>query len=148
MWPFKKQRQMGLPKLLPFKSGAAFFEYQCQYGQTEIRENMGIVAIVLNAKEDFGTDDAIKIEQDGSQLAMIRVASDDGGFIVPAHTPSGKGDRLKPNDIVIWVPMSYQKELGEKLGDKRAGWVGLLRAKIAPEIDTTKDGFNIISQFD
>lgn len=148
MWPFKKHARQGLPTVLPFKSGAAFFQSQCDYGHTDLKENMGVIALVLDAKKEFGTQAAIKIEKDGSQLAMIRVASDDGGFVVPATTPSAKGDRLKPDDVVIWVPMVYQKELGEKLGERRAGWIGMIRAKVAPEMDTTKDGFNILCRYD
>jgi hypothetical protein len=117
-----------------FKSSAGFFDVQCKVGHTKIEKDKGIVALVLDARERIGGSVAVKIEQDGRQLAILRVASDDGGFIVLAHTPSARGDKLQPDDLVIWVPSVYCDELGEAMQDKRSGWVGLITDKIAPEL--------------
>lgn len=150
MWPFKtsKQSTKTVIQKLPFKSGAAFFEYQCKFGETTIKQNMGIVSIVIDAPKEFGVLSSVKINPDGSQLALINVASEDGGFIVPANTPSKTGDRLVAGDLVIWVPMVFNNEIGIKMGDSRSGWVGMIRAKIAPELDMSKPGFVIICPYD
>lgn len=150
MWPFgkKKSRHQQMPEVLYFKDSGGFFESQCKYGDTEIRQNVGIIAIVLNAQKEFGTQAAIKIEDDGRQLAMIRVASDDGGFVVPATTPSSKGDRLTPGDLVLWVPTVYDEEIGTKMGDKRAGWFGMIRARVAPEHNTITNAFRILCHYE
>ena len=81
---------------------------------------------------------------------MIQVASEDGGFIVPAYTPSEKGDRLKPDDVVIWVPIHYAKEAVQKMPglDPRFGWIGFIVAKVKPQIDITSEEFQIICQYD
>lgn len=103
VWPFSKNEPpAGFPQKLPFKSGSAFIEYQCKFGFTEIKVKQGIVALVVDSR-DYGTKEAIKVEADGRQIVTLKVASSDGGFIVSAQTPTGKGDRLKPDDIVIWV---------------------------------------------
>lgn len=70
---------------------------------------------------------------------MINVASEEGGFVVPAKTP-GKGDLLKAGDVVVWVPMIYNKELAKSVGIKNFGWVGLIVAKIAPTLDPNPEG--------
>lgn len=93
----------------------------------------------------------MKIEADGRQLAMLKVASDDGGFIVVAQTPSEKGDRLKPDDVVIWVPVNYAKDAVEKAQghlDPRFGWVGFIVAKVKPEIDMANPSFEVLCRFD
>jgi hypothetical protein len=146
VWPFKKSAQ-SLPETLYFKDGEAFFEMQCKYGQTDLKKGQGVVALVLDSKKEFGTEAAIKVEADGRQLAMIRVAADDGGFIVPAYTPSKNGERLKPGDVVIWVPSIHNEEVAKGLGDNRAGWMGFIRAKIAPEMSTKDSNLRIICEY-
>lgn len=148
IWPFsKKEKSTGMPQKLPFKSGAAFLEYQCKFGQTDIRPKQGIVALVLNCSKEFGTADPVKVESDGRQGAALKVASEDGSFIVMAQTPSGQGDRLKPDDVVIWVPVSHSKEIVPDSMDDRFGWVGFIVAKVKPEIDMANPNFGIICKY-
>jgi hypothetical protein len=148
VWPFSKNKPpAGLPQKLPFKSGSAFLEYQCEYGFTEIRVKQGIVALVIDSRE-YGTKEAIKLEADGRQIVTLKVASSDGGFIVSAQTPTGKGDRLKPDDVVIWVPLQHVGDIIPDGIDKRFGWVGFVVAKVAPEIDMSNPNFNILSRYD
>lgn len=148
MWPFgKKNQSVALPPVLYFKSGEAFLSYQCEYGHTDLKEGRGVVALVLDAKEKFGTESAVKIEPDGRQMAILHVAGKNGGFIVPAMTPSGRGDHLESGDVVIWVPGIYNADIAKGFGDTRAGWVGLIRAKVAPEIDTVSDNFRVICEY-
>ena len=146
MWPFSKGNRAKANSVnLPFKGGKDFLEYQCEFGHTEIIPKRGIVALVLDAR-DFGTDKAIKIEPDGRQIVMLKVASDDGGFLVSAQTPSGKGDRLRPDDVVIWVPVQHIGSVPSGL-DPRFGWVGFVVAKIKPEIDLGKSDFEITCRY-
>lgn len=146
MWPFSK-REPKAADALYFKDGQAFYEMQCKYGQTDLQTGQGVVALVLDSEKEFGTKAPIKIDADGRQLAMLRVAASDGGFMVPAYTPSKNGDPLKPGDIVIWVPAIYNAEVGERLGDHRAGWVGFIRAKVAPEMSTRYGNFTVICKY-
>lgn len=151
MWPFsKKKNQPVMPGVLPFKSGAAFLEYQCKFGHTDIQPKQGIVALVLDAKKEFGVSEAVKVEPDGQQMAILKVASEDGGFIVAARTPTGAGDRLKPDDVVIWVPLEYAGDAVDKASgmDPRFGWVGFIVAKVAPEIDTANPEFKLLCRYD
>lgn len=148
VWPFsKKAQRRGMPQKLPFKSGAAFLEYQCKFGQTEIRPKQGIVALVLDSSKEFGAKEAVKVEPDGQQMAALKVASEDGGFIVMAQTPTGDGDRLKPDDVVIWVPVSHSKEIVPDGIDERFGWSGFIAAKVKPEIDMMNPNLEIICKY-
>lgn len=148
MWPFKRKPSPTpeLPTLI-FKSGEAFFEIQCKYGHTDIEDQQGIVAIVLDAKADYGTDVAVKLMPNGCQLATIKVASPDGGFWTLAKTASSNGDQLKPGDLVVWVPMVHMKKFAESGGDQRQGWIGLIIAKIAPESNPNTNELRVICHY-
>ena len=146
IWPFGRKKPV--VKTLLFKSGKAFFEYQCQFGHTKIEKNVAIIAVVLDAKEEFGTPSAVQVKQDGSQLAALRVASDDGGFLVFATTPSAKGEKLRPDDVVLWVPSVFVQDVGDKMQDSRSGWVGLIRAKIRPELNPADSSFVVMCRYD
>ena len=111
----------------------ALFDLQCKYGESDIVPGRAVVALVLDATKEFGTSVPIKIEADGRQLAVIKVIAPDGGFIVPAWTPGG-GEHLRVDDLVMWVPTTWAKQVADISGDPRAGWVGLIRAKIKPDI--------------
>jgi hypothetical protein len=130
-----------------FKSGQAFFEYWCRNGFTNIEKNREIVAIVLDLTEELQTKQSVKIEKDGRQTVILRVASKDGGFIIPASTPSEKGDRLQPGDVVLWAPLIYNENMAKAFGHDRAGWMGFIRAKVLPEIDFEKNDFEIICEY-
>jgi hypothetical protein len=149
IWPFGKSKnsKMTNAQALYFKSGAAFFEYQCNYGFTDIKNNVAIVALVLDAEKEFGSSESISINKDGSQLAALMVASKDGGFLVFATAPSSAGDKLKPDDCVLWVPSIYEQEMGSKMSDPRSGWIGLIRAKVEPKIDLQDPSFAIICRY-
>jgi len=148
VWPFsKKKKYQNLPQKLPFKNGADFLNYQCKYGFTEIQPKQGIVALVLDASKEFGTENAVKIDDDGIQTVVLKVASEDGGFIVFAQTASGGGDPLKPDDVVIWVPLKHSAEVIPNGADNRFGWVGFVVAKVKPEIDLSSPDFEILSNY-
>ena len=124
------------------KGREAFFRLQCKYGDSDIETNKGIVALVLDAKKELGTPVPVKIEPDGSQVAVLRVTSEDGGFIVCARTPSGDGVPLRAGDFVIWVPMSHSLTTAAQSSDLRFGWIGLIRAKIK-----TQHPFEIVCRY-
>ncbi|WP_296707510.1 hypothetical protein [Rhodoblastus sp.] len=107
----------------------AFFTLQCKYGDNKIEPNKGIVAMVLDAEREFDAPTPVKVEADGKQTAVLRVASRDGGFVVLAKT-SGRGELLRPGDFVIWVPRNYSNDVAETSNDARFGWVGSIPAKI------------------
>jgi len=149
IWPFSKNQKSALPEKLVFKSGKAFFDYQCMFGHTDIIPNRGVVALVLDSKKEFGTIAPIKIEADGQQIVTLKVASEDGGFVVHSQTPTGIGDRLSPDDVVIWLPLEYTSIVNELDGiDPRFGWLGFVVAKIKPELDMSKPDFDITCWYD
>lgn len=124
---------------LIFKSGEDFFAYQCEFGVVDIKENQGMVAIVRDGK-DIGLEKTVKKRPDGRQLLMISVVSREGGFLLPAETPTSNGEELTPGDIVIWVP--YKKMPAQV----KNGWFGFVVAKVAPAI---KQGtFDILCRYD
>lgn len=111
---------------------SAFFRLQCKYGDNDIEPKKAIVAMVLDAQREFDAPAAVKVEADGKQTAVLRVTSDDGGFLVMAKT-AGSGELLAPGDFVFWVPMSHSADVAAVSSDARFGWVGLIRAKIKTE---------------
>jgi len=149
LWPFAKKKVAEPPTFVFSDTEAgrkSFFKLQCKYGDTEIEKGKPLLAIVLDASREFpGIPDPVKIEPDGSQLAVIRVVSEDGGFVVPAKTPSAKGDRLIPGDVVAWVPHTLVET---PFPDKRIGWVGLIRAKVRWMGVGTSGPFDLICRYD
>ena len=145
MWPFKRKKS--LPSKLPFKNGESFFQMQCKYGHTELSEGQGVVAIVLDTKAMYGTEVPVKVKDDGVQIATLKVASEDGGFITFSETASGNGDRLGPGDLVVWVPGIYNEALSQKMDDERGGWIGLIVAKIAPEMSPTDNEMTVLCHY-
>jgi hypothetical protein len=144
----KKPKPDSLP-IIYYKNGEAFFQSQCEFGHTVLVKNTAVVALVLlDAEREFGTSTPISIGQDGSQLAALRVASEDAGFLVFATPPSAEGEKLQPGDVVLWVPYEYRKEAGDHTSDKRSGWVGLIRAKIKPEINPANPSFVVACRYD
>jgi len=150
LWPFgkKNKRQPDNSQSLYFKSGRGLFEYQCKYGVTVIEKNIAIVGLVLNAQEKYGAPTPVSRNKDGIQLAALMIASEDGGFMVLAETPSRAGDDLRPDDCVLWVPSIYNQEVGASMSDPRSGWIGFIRAKIEPKIDLKSPSFSIICRYD
>jgi hypothetical protein len=150
LWPFSKKPE---PPTFVFDDSdagrASFFRLQCKYGDTKIETGKGMIAIVLDPRKEFPEIKVpIKIDPDGKQIALIKVISEDGGFIVTASTPSSKGDRLAPGDVVAWVPFAYHNV--ESLGPagKRIGWVGLIRAKVKWMEAGTSGPFDVICRYD
>ena len=152
IWPFSNKRPAhgttsgGKPTMVFTPHG--FFEMQCKYGDTQLEPKKALVAIVLDAKREFSTGVSVKEELDGTQIAAIKVVSDGGGFTIPAKTPTSKGDRLKPDDIVLWVPVHYDEDLASRSGNRMLGWIGLIVAKVKPEWDFDAQQFQFVCRYD
>jgi hypothetical protein len=133
-----KRPSPDLSQYLEFKSPEAAFEFACQLHSDNIQEQSGHVAIVLDSRALLGIEEAVKTMADGRQLVTIKVASQDGGFVVPAQTAVNNAPALKPDDLVLWVAGKYMANLGKKFGDKRCAWVGLIYGVLSPaaRIDT------------
>ncbi|CTQ47286.1 hypothetical protein [Roseibium aggregatum] len=150
IWPFSRKPSANVPDALVFKSPEAFLEYQCEYGETDIQpKDQGIAALVMDSAREFGVSASVQILENGCQRATLKVASDDGGFIVIAQTPTNKGEKLRPGDTVIWLPFEYSEQFGNLEGvDSRFGWAGFIVAKIKPEIDLRKKSFDVLCRYD
>lgn len=124
----------GMPPLF-FKDGTAALEYACKFMECPLEENCVLPAVVLDTTELLGTSEAVKIQSDGNQIAMLRVASDDGGFLVVAATANPKGPKLQPGQLVVWKAMKYVPDIAKAASakDKRFGWVGLIVGTLNPE---------------
>ncbi len=134
IWPFREKRQPPIGKSgLVFAEGpkgaASLFDLTCKYGDVTIEVNKGLLALVVDARKEYGTPDAVKLEPDGCQTTVLRIASEDGGFVVMSKM-SGRGPMLKPDDAVLWVPFTYSEDIAKVSPDKRFGWIGLVRAKV------------------
>jgi len=149
MWPIKRKPKpkTGLT-VLPFKTGEGFVDYHCKFMTTRLETGSPLAALVLDASEQFGTSVPVKTDENGIQTATLRVASDDGGFLTIAQTASNKCDALKPGDAVAWIPgPQHLPKIAEAMGDERSGWMGLIVAKVAPEIDLSKNEMTVICYY-
>lgn len=134
-------------KTLHFKTNQEFFDYQCQYGVTDIQPNRGIVAIVIDAVAEFGAQASVHYSEEGISRAILRVASTDGGFIAVAETAGPSDKPLKPGDLVVWVPIERQQFLENAVGDERTAWLGLILAEINPVIDPATGTLDVARRF-
>lgn len=117
-----------------FKSGDAALEMACKYMDCALAEGTTLPALVLDAHKLFGTEASVKVQVNGIQLAMLRVASSDGGFLVAASTVGAIGPRLEPGQLVAWQAMSYAPELAKAgAADERFAWVGLIVGTLKSE---------------
>ena len=146
MWPFNRKPRASLPALV-FKTGEGFVDHHCKYMITCIEVGTPLASVVLDATVIFGTSVPVKIDANGIQTATLRVASDDGGFVVIAQTASAGGAALNPGDVVAWVPGQHLPQIAEASGDDRSGWIGLIVAKIAPEIDLSSNEMTVLSRY-
>ncbi len=143
MWSFKKRKKSS-GGVLQFQTGEDFFEYQCEWGVVDIEPKRGLIAIVCDAREMVGAEQAVKVGDNGIQVVALKVVSRDGGFLVVSETVS-KGPSLSVGDIVVWVPFKNEGHFDSV--DPRMSWVGLVAALVAPEIDPSMSEFNILHRF-
>ena len=123
-------------KPLYFKNNESAFEIACRLMVNDLSEGVTLPALVLDAKQlgPFQNHSVI-VKPDGNQLVFLKVASNDGGFVIPTETAGAKGPKLEPGDLVAWRAIEYFEDIGEhaKINDKRFGWIGFVVAKLKPE---------------
>lgn len=131
---------------LIFKDGLSAFQYACKHMNCSVEHNHPMLAIVLDARSEFGTSEAVNLKPDGIQIAVLRVASDDDGFRVIAGTAGRTGPELIPGDLVVWLPRQFDEKMGKAADDERFGWIGLITGTLEPEWEngswTGKDRFS------
>jgi hypothetical protein len=127
-----------------FEASLVAFEDACQE-ECLLHEGIMLPALVLDARELFGAATAVDIRENGRQVASVRVASADGGFIVSASTSGVHAPGLQPGHLVVWQAEHYDPQVAkgapEKhkrfgwigLRDKRFGWVGLIVGTLKSE---------------
>lgn len=86
------------------------------------------------------------MRKNGAQMLTLKIAAQDGGFFTASRTIKAGKDILTAGDLVLWAPVRYQEIA--KLPDPRMGWIGVVVAKIAPEIDLETDNFTILCRYD
>jgi hypothetical protein len=140
MFEFFKRKKPAAPSCdgsnippLFFKDGPAAIEYACKFMECSLHEGRSLPAVVLDSRELFGTPTAVKTQNDGNQIAMLRVASDDGGFLVTATTAGPLGPKLQPGQLVAWKAMNHMPDIAKTMKDKRFGCVGLIIGTLKPE---------------
>jgi hypothetical protein len=112
-----------------FTSTMEAFEHACAEHDTEIVPEQPMLAMVLESVSDAGE----RAEGDGCAVLTLKVASEDGGFVVISRTTFPPKNMLRPGDLVCWVPLQQDAELAARAGDGRFGWVGLVFATFEPE---------------
>lgn len=132
--PGRASTEAGIPPLF-FKDGASALEYACKFMECPLHDGSFLPALVLDPREMLGAATAIQTQKDGNQVAMLRVASSDGGFIVFAATAGPKGPKLQPRDLVAWRAAKHSADVAASMGakDNRSGWVGLVVGTLKPE---------------
>lgn len=116
----------------------------CDELNTVLTPEQPLPAIILDARSEFGSDAPLAFDRDGNANVMLKVASDDGGFIVFSRTIGAPEKGLDAGDLVCWVPLQHDEALAKESNDPRFGWVGLVFAALEPE---WKDGDWVMREF-
>ena len=124
------------PPPLVFRDAAEALAYACEFLELPLRERAFLPAIVLDARKELGAKDPVQTRADGKQVAVLRVASADGGFGVIATTLGPQGPKLAPGDFVAWQAGTYREEVATNVGaiDQRSGWTGVIIGTLKPEL--------------
>ncbi|WP_395490889.1 hypothetical protein ACG1VR_10540 [Cedecea davisae] len=113
---------------LSFKDNQSAFDYACQFMDSKIQMDKPMLAIV-----EPGPTGEQPIQMDsGRQRTILRVCSDDGGFMVVADSAYDKGPRLRIGDLVAWLPVDYAAELKGQVDDPRFAIMGFIVGTLHP----------------
>jgi len=115
-----------------FPSTRTAFEHACREHDCAIVEETPMLAIVLDAKLEFGATHSITVEQDGCFQVTLKVASEDGGFVLLSRTTRPPKHPLNVGDLVCWVPLRHDLGLAQETNEHRFGWAGLVFATLEP----------------
>jgi|GEM_PF-2389540 len=116
-----------------FASTIDAFAQACADGPEDIVPEQPMIAIVMDAKSEFGADEPIALESDGCARLTLRVATKDGGFIALSKTTHPAKQAIEVGDLVCWVPLKHDAELASQANDERFGWIGLVFATLEPQ---------------
>jgi hypothetical protein len=118
---------------LIFRDGFEALTHICQHMEDLLREGASVPAVVMDGSEMFDPAQAVKRNPDGNQIALLRVASSDGGFMVLATTGGPNGPKLRPGQLVIWRALSHSPAIAQAAFDDRYGWLGIITSTMKPE---------------
>jgi hypothetical protein len=121
---------------MAFRDAVEALDYACKSLELPLHERAFLPAVVLDACVELGAKDPVQTRADGKQVAVLRVASADGGFAVIATTLGAQGPKLAPGDFVAWQAGTYKEEIAANVGalDKRSGWTGVIIGTLKPEL--------------
>ena len=125
---------------------APFFQFQCEFGETQIKQGRGIVAMVMSMLGEAADIVPEARTENTAYATIVRIASSKGGFTTAAISYGEEAQHLKLGDIVICVPVAFREHLASKSGDPKQGWLWELRAQIDPFADPA-DGFKVLQRF-
>ena len=129
-----------------FKDNAAAFDYACSALSNELKAGVFLPALVRDGAAFLAGGAAVQRQPDGSQVAILTVASSEGGFLVLASSAGKSGPTLKPNDLVVWQAGELVTTFEPTVKDPRSAWGGLILAKLLPEY-TQGRGWAVMEQF-
>jgi hypothetical protein len=118
---------------LTFEDGFEALTYSCQHVDYPPSKGALLPAVVIDGSDVLGSIEPVKTNPDGNQVALLRVASSDGGFTVMATTAGPRGPRLRPGQLVLWRALSYSSLVTRTASDDRFGWLGLISSTLKPE---------------
>jgi hypothetical protein len=115
------------PGDLPLKDTRGAFEYACQFMKwppVEVCEEM--LAIVEDAREIAGAQQAIKVDDDGNQTEIVSYCGGTGTATGIGMTISQRGPRLVPGQLVVWQATKAQPNLQKEFA------IGMILATLHP----------------
>ena len=115
-----------------FASTQEAFDHACREHDCTIVVEEPMLAMVLDAHLEFGAAESITVEDDGCFQVTLKVASNDGGFILLSRTTKPPKQPLNVGDLVCWVPLKHDPDLGNETNEERFGWAGLVFATLEP----------------
>lgn len=116
-----------------FRDGPSAFEYACKHLEYRLENGCTLPALVMDASRAVGSRVSVRTNRDGNQVALLRIPSADGGFVVVARTEGAVGPKLKPGQLVLWRAEVYSQSMGEKANDVRFGWLGVILGTLKTE---------------
>lgn len=146
MFDWLKRSKPSAAQPLYFKDAQAAFAYACEFLQSELSAGAVLPALVLDAAAAIGGGVAVKRQPDGNQIAMLRVCSRDGGYVVIASSATPNGPSLQPGHLVAWQAGAPIAAMESQFPDPRSCWGGLVVAKLQPEY-TAGRGWAIAQAF-
>lgn len=126
----------GEPTLLTYKNATSAFQSQCTTMDCTVSIGKALPALVVDAQKELGAEDnGVATDDRGHQMAFLKVASSDGGFVVAATANAPGGPTLYPGQLVLWCPVTFDARVGQPFGDVRFAWLGKIIGTLTPTYD-------------